>query len=62
MFGKKKDAEKTVSQAPFPLQVLTIDYFIEGTAMADQRPACSGEYLMAVWTGSAVITLPILPR
>jgi len=37
MFGKKKDAEKAVSKTPFPLQVLTTGYLIEGTASADQQ-------------------------
>ena len=34
MFSKKKDAEKTV---PFPLEVLTTEYYIEGTAPGDQQ-------------------------
>ena len=34
MFGRKKDSEKAVSQSPFPLEILTTEYFIEGTATA----------------------------
>src|SRR5512138_3181737 len=37
MFAKKKDSGKTVSQDPFPLEVLTTEYWIEGLAPADQR-------------------------
>jgi hypothetical protein len=37
MFGRKKDSEKSVSQSPFPLEILTTEYFIEGTAPADQQ-------------------------
>jgi len=37
MFGKKKDSGKPESQAPFQLQVLTTEYFIEGTASGDQQ-------------------------
>ncbi len=36
MFGKKKDSGKSESQ-PFPLQVLTTEYLIEGTAPGDQQ-------------------------
>jgi hypothetical protein len=34
MFSKRKDSEKT---APFPLEVLTTDYHIEGTAAGDTQ-------------------------
>ncbi len=37
MFGKKKDSEKAVSQSPFPLEILTTEYFIEGTASGDEQ-------------------------
>jgi len=37
MFGKKKDSGKSESQSPFPLQVLTTEYLIEGTAAGDQQ-------------------------
>jgi hypothetical protein len=37
MFGKKKDSEKAASQVPFPMQVLTTEYFIEATAPGDQQ-------------------------
>ncbi len=37
MFAKKKDAEKAVSQAPFPMEVLTTEYWIEGMAPGDQQ-------------------------
>jgi hypothetical protein len=37
MFGRKKDSEKAVSQTPFPLEILTTEYFIQGTAPADQQ-------------------------
>mgnify|MGYP001212001230 CR=1 FL=1 len=34
MFGKKKESEKA---APFPLQILTTEYLIEGTANGDEQ-------------------------
>jgi hypothetical protein len=37
MFGRKKDSEKAVSQLPFSLVILTTEYFIRGTAPADQQ-------------------------
>ena len=36
MFNKKKSAEKPAS-SPFPMQVLTTEYLIEGTAGGDQQ-------------------------
>jgi len=36
MFGKKKDSGKPEAQ-PFPLQILTTEYFIEGTTPGDQQ-------------------------
>jgi hypothetical protein len=36
MFARKKDSEKA-TQPPFPLQVLTTEYFIEGTAAGDTQ-------------------------
>ena len=36
MFNKKKSAEKP-SSAPFPVQILTTEYLIEGTAQGDQQ-------------------------
>jgi len=37
MFGKKKDSDKAASQAPFPMQILTTEYLIEGMAPGDQQ-------------------------
>jgi hypothetical protein len=37
MFTRKKDSEKAASKSPFPLQVLTTEYFIEGTTPGDQQ-------------------------
>ena len=37
MFGRKKDAEKAVSQPPFQLEILTTEYFIQGTGKGDQQ-------------------------
>jgi hypothetical protein len=37
MFGNKKETGKANSKSPFPLEVLTTEYFIEGTAEGDQQ-------------------------
>src|ERR1700740_219101 len=37
MFGRKKDTEKAAAQVPFPIEILTTEYFIEGTAPGDQQ-------------------------
>lgn len=37
MFGKKKDTDKAASQSPFQLEILTTEYFIQGTAKGDEQ-------------------------
>jgi hypothetical protein len=36
MFGRKKDTEKA-SQSPFQIELLTTEYFIQGTAKGDEH-------------------------
>ncbi|MFT3891396.1 MAG: hypothetical protein QM730_07155 [Anaerolineales bacterium] len=37
MFSRKKDSEKAASQSPFALDILTTEYFMQGTAKGDQQ-------------------------
>ena len=37
MFSRKKDSEKPASQSPFQLDILTTEYFIQGTAKGDEQ-------------------------